>query len=202
MRGVGKDGPHALQSPAKQLVKNWKSLLPAGPAADAEKRCALSMLLTCCKSMYTGSKSMAWLLLIISSVPDSQTSHRIWRPGCQRGGEVSWPVFGRPAETSGAVKQERASKAPKMDPRKGPGAYAPPADAKPAAEDAKSAADVAQPPSPGAAAGAGKALLVASDFSELDTPAAIVRRLTPREGPPAAKQVRSPNHTLTSLFPS
>lgn len=113
---------------------------------------------------------------------------------------MSSPVFGRPAEASGAVKQERASKAPKVDPRKGPGASAPPAVAKPAAEDAKSATDVAQPPSPGAAAGARKALLVASDFSELDTPPAIVRRVAPREAPQAAKQVRSPNHTLTSLF--
>ena len=160
------------------------------------------MLLTSRKSMYRGSQSIAWLLLIISAAPVSQTSHRIWPAWLPEGNKVSLPVFGRPAEASGVVKQERASKAPKVDPRKGPGASAPPAVAKPAAEDAKSAANEVQPPSPGAAAGAIKALLVASDFSELDTPPAIVRRVAPREAPQAAKQVRNPHHTLTSLFHS
>ncbi len=113
---------------------------------------------------------------------------------------VSVPVFCRPAE--GAAKLERASKAPKVDPRKATGASAPPAVAKPASEDAKSAADLVQPPSPGTAAGAAKALLVASDFSDLDAPPAAVRRVAPREAPQAAKQVCNSHHTMPSLLSS
>ena len=109
-------------------------------------------------------------------------------------------VLRRPAAPASLNRQDSDSKKPKAEPQKPPAAAAPPVTRAPAGADAsKAPADITQPASSQAAAGAAsKSLLVAGDFAELDTPPTVFKKAVPNFPSQPVKKV---SNSLSTRLP-